>query len=486
MTAQQLKNSILQMAVQGKLVPQDLTDEPASVLLERIRVEKEELIKTGKTKNEKPLPPITGNEMPFEIPESWEWVRLGEVCSSITDGDHQPPPQVSQGIPFLVISNVSNGYIDWSNTRYVPEEYYDNIQTQRKPEIDDILFTVTGSYGIPLLVNEKRQFCFQRHIALLKPLQVNRTFILQLLQSPCVKMQCDENATGTAQKTVSLGTLRSLMIPLPPLAEQYRIVERIEQLLPHIADYDIVKQKLTALNAIFPEQLKKSILQSAVQGKLIKQDPNDKPVSALLERIRMEKEQLAKEGKIKKEKPLPPITEDEIPFDIPKSWKWVRLGNIGNWGSGATPNKGVPAYFQNGNIPWLLTGDLNDGHIQDIPSKITSLALQETSVRLNPIGSVLIAMYGATIGKVGILDIEATTNQACCACIPIEGVYNEFLFYFLMSQRDAFRSRGEGGAQPNISKEKIVATLFPLPPLAEQQRIVEKIDNLLPIIERCG
>ena len=249
------------------------------------------------------------------------------------------------------------------------------------------------------------------------------------------------------------------------------------------------------------QQLKNSILQMAVQGKLVPQDPNDEPASVLLERIRVEKEQLIKEGKIKKEKnpsvifrgadnlPYekvgknePVCIADEVPFDIPESWEWVRLGNIGDWGSGATPNRTTPEYY-NGNIPWLKTGDLNDNYITDIPETITELALAKTSVRLNPIGSVLIAMYGATIGKLGILKIPATTNQACCACVPFTDIYNEFLFYFLMSQKVAFVKRGEGGAQPNISKEKIVSTLMPLPPVAEQKRIVEKLRILQPYID---
>lgn len=175
---------------------------------------------------------------------------------------------------------------------------------------------------------------------------------------------------------------------------------------------------------------------------------------------------------------------DEIPFEIPESWEWVRLGFIGDWGSGATPSRTNKEYY-GGNIPWLKTGDLNDGIITNIPEKITELALEKTSVRLNPVGSVLIAMYGATIGKLGILNIPATTNQACCACLPIL-VNNNYLFYFLMSHKESFTKKAEGGAQPNISKEKIISTLFPLPPLAEQHRIVAKIEELLPYIERYG
>ena len=248
------------------------------------------------------------------------------------------------------------------------------------------------------------------------------------------------------------------------------------------------------------QQLKNSILQMAVQGKLVPQDPNDEPASVLLERIRAEKERLIKEKKIKREKnpsvifkgadntPYEKIGDevrslaDEVPFDIPDSWEWVRLGNIGDWGAGATPSRTHPEYY-GGNIPWLKTGDLTDSYIDAIPETITELALEKTSVRLNPAGSVLIAMYGATIGKLGILSIAATTNQACCACFPLGGLDNKYLFYFLMAQKPLFIKQGEGGAQPNISKEKIVSTLMPVPPLEEQRRIVVMLGRIFPIID---
>ena len=196
------------------------------------------------------------------------------------------------------------------------------------------------------------------------------------------------------------------------------------------------------------QQLKNSILQMAVQGKLVPQDPTDEPASVLLERIRAEKEKLIKEGKIKKEKnpsvifrgsdnlPYEKVGKevrciaDEIPFEIPENWEWVRLGSIGEWGAGATPSRTQPEYYKNGTIPWLKTGDLTDGYVTEIPESISQIALEKTSVKLNPAGSVLIAMYGATIGKLGILTFPATTNQACCACLPLNGVENLFLFYF--------------------------------------------------------
>lgn len=232
-----------------------------------------------------------------------------------------------------------------------------------------------------------------------------------------------------------------------------------------------------------PQELKNSILQLAIQGKLVEQRPEEGTAEELFARIQKEKQRLIKEGKIKKEKSLPEITEDEKPFEIPESWKWVRVGNCGSWGAGATPSRTNSEYY-GGTIPWLKTGDLNDGVIVEIPEYITELALEKTSVRLNPVDSVLMAMYGAIIGKLGILAIEATTNQACCACIPYEGVYNKYLFYYLMASRASFIKMGEGGAQPNISKEKIVNAMMPLPPFAEQKRIVAKIEELLPYIDR--
>lgn len=232
-----------------------------------------------------------------------------------------------------------------------------------------------------------------------------------------------------------------------------------------------------------PEQLKASILQYAIQGKLVEQRPEEGTGEELYQQMQTDKQTLIREKKIKKEKPLPDIIDDEIPFDVPESWKWVKVGNVGSWSSGATPSRTNPAYY-GGSIPWLKTGDLNDGFIQEVPEYITDLALEKTSVRLNPIGSVLMAMYGATIGKLGILEIPVTTNQACCACIPYAGMNNKYLFYYLMSMRQSYIRMAEGGAQPNISKEKIVNSLIPLPPAEEQKRIVAKIEELLPYADR--
>ena len=242
-------------------------------------------------------------------------------------------------------------------------------------------------------------------------------------------------------------------------------------------------RKMDDLHKRFPEDMKKSILQYAIQGKLVEQRPEEGTGAELYKQMQAEKQRLIKEKKIKKEKTLVEITDDEIPFDIPETWIWIRVGDVGSWGSGATPPRTNPAYY-GGSIPWLKTGDLNDGFIKEVPEFITELALEKTSVRLNPVGSVLMAMYGATIGKLGILEIPVTTNQACCACIPYAGMYNKYLFYYLMSMRQTYIGMAEGGAQPNISKEKIVNSILPLPPLEEQHRIVAKLEEILPLCER--
>ena len=242
--------------------------------------------------------------------------------------------------------------------------------------------------------------------------------------------------------------------------------------------------------------LRQKVLDLAIHGKLVPQNPNDESATVLLEKIRAEKAEKIKKGELKADKKDSFIfvgsdkrhyeqfadgtvkdIEDEIPFDVPEGWAWCRLGNIGKWQSGTTPNKKNLDYYKNGTIPWLLTGDLNDGLVTEIPNCITEKALKETSLKINPIGSVCIAMYGATIGKLGILNTPATTNQACCVCYEFYGINNKYLFYFLKEHKEEFIQQGFGGAQPNISKEKIVDTFIPLPPLSEQECIVKSIET---------
>lgn len=235
------------------------------------------------------------------------------------------------------------------------------------------------------------------------------------------------------------------------------------------------------------KKLRQKILDLAIHGKLVPQDPNDEPASVLLERIKAEKERLIKEGIIKRSKKSAKTSDtphyENVPFEVPEGWVWTTLGEVGTWQSGGTPSRSNKTYY-GGNIPWLKTGDLNDGLISYIPESITEEAVANSSAKINPTGSVLIAMYGATIGKLGILTFPATTNQACCACIEFNAIIQLYLFYFLLSQRNEFIAKGGGGAQPNISKEIIVNTFIPLPPLSEQQRIVMEIEKWFALIDQ--
>jgi len=520
MTAQQLKNSILQMAVQGKLVPQDPNDEPASVLLERIRTEKEQLIKEKKIKREKnpsvifkgadntPYEKIgdevrsLADEVPFDIPDSWEWVRIRSLGEIVRGSGIKRNETVQQGLPCVRYGELYTTYQTsfTSAVSFIAPDLYEKC---KHFSYGDVLMTLTGenkpdiAKAVAYLGTEP--IAASGDLAFWTQHGMNPLFLSYIMASPYIIARKVALATGDIIVHISGDKLGTILLPVPPLAEQERIVACIQEAELVIENYAIKATALQKLQDSFPEALKKSILQEAVQGKLVPQDPSDEPAEALLERIRAEKQRLIKEGKIKKDKHESVIfrrdnshyekldgvercIDDELPFEIPESWAWARLGNIGDWGSGATPSRTHPEYYD-GSIPWLKTGDLTDSYITDIPEGISQLALEKTSVRLNESGSVLMAMYGATIGKLGILTYSATTNQACCACKPVYGVETLFLFYFLMSQRTAFIKRGEGGAQPNISKEKIVTTLMPLPPLAEQHRIVQRIEELLPLVK---
>ena len=366
MTAEQLKNSILQMAVQGKLVPQDPNDEPASELIKRIREEKERLIKEGKIKKEKnpsyifrgedniPYEKVGKNEpvsiadeVPFEIPESWEWVRLSTICTKLVDGDHNPPKGVNFVTPFIMASstNINNdALVDLEKVRYLSEEVFIKENERTSASAGDIFFTSVGSLGRSCVYDGSLNICFQRSVSVITTLIYNY-YLKFFFDCGYFQKKVIKEATGTAQKGFYLNQLSSSLIPVPPLEEQKRIVNEIKKQLPHIYEYDIKKQKLDAINESFPEALKKSILQEAVMGKLVPQDSNDEPASVLLKRIRDEKQRLIAEGKLKKDKHesiiyrrdnshyeklegIERCIDDEIPFEIPESWEWVRLSDV--------------------------------------------------------------------------------------------------------------------------------------------------------------
>lgn len=477
MTPEQLRASILQQAMEGKLVKQDPNDEPASILLEKITKEKARLIKEKKIKRTKKLPEITDDEKPFDIPGSWEWVRLGQLASSVRYG-FTDSAKGSGNARFIRITDIQHGSVNWNNVPFcnVPSEKLDDLRLLN----NDILIARTGgTVGKSFIVHDVEQTSvFASYLIRIRMVNIQLTnFIAYFLQSPLYWKAISEKQSGTGQPNVNASKLSEIIIPFPPLAEQKRIVAKIDQIMPLVDEYAEAYDKLKKLDDGFNDKLKQSLLQYAMEGKLVKQDPNDEPASVLLEKIAEEKARLIREKKIKRTKKLPEVTDDEKPFEIPDSWEWVRLSEIGSWGAGATPSRSHPEYY-GGNIPWLKTGDLNDGIVNETTETITEDGVENSSVKINKAGNVLIAMYGATIGKLGIAGKSMTTNQACCGCDIFEGVYNWYLFYYLLAMRATLVSMGAGGAQPNISKTKIEHFPFPLPPLAEQKRIVAKLDQL--------
>lgn len=522
MTAKELMQSLLQAAVQGKLVAQDPNDEPASNLLERIRKDKKQLIKAKKIKAPKQDSIIyrkddgsyyeligkdekcIDEEIPFDIPASWEWVRLGSISEYIQRGKS---PKYSSIEKYPVIAQKCNQWAGFSieKAKFIGPETLASYTAERILKDDDLLWNSTGLGTVGRMAiykssaNPYELAVADGHVTVIRLMNsfICNQFIYSYIASPAVQLIIESQTSGsTKQKELNLSTVISYLVPVPPLSEQKRIVSKIEELKPLIDKYDTIYTALDALDASYPKLMKQSLLQDAIQGKLVPQNPEDEPASKLLEKIQAEKQALIKAGKLKPSKFESTIyqkedgsyyerigkdekcIDSEIPFPIPQNWAWARLGNVGDWKAGSTPNRGNSAYYTNGQIPWLKTGDLTDDYILNIPENITQVALDSCSLRLNPAGAVLIAMYGATIGKLGILTYPATTNQACCACETSAAVYNLYLFYFLMAWKVQFVQKGEGGAQPNISKEKIVTTLLPLPPIEEQHRIVLKIDEL--------
>ena len=510
-----LREKVLDLAIRGKLVPQDPNDEPSSVLLERIRAEKQRMVKDGKIKakdikNDTIIFKGEDNlhyekfadgsikciedEIPFEVPEGWAWARMSSLTQDLPYGTSKKSSSRGK-IAVLRMGNLQQGEIDYS----------DLVYSSDKEDIDkylltygDLLFNRTNSsewVGKTAIYRGEVSAIYAGYLIRIRSF-LDAEYLNSVMNSKYAKEICLLVKTDAVnQSNINATKLGRFLIPVPPLSEQVRISNMVSEALYWNNFIEIKKLELEQ----YIQQIKSKILDLAIRGKLVPQNPNDEPASVLLERIRAEKEELIKQGKIKRDKKETIIfrgddnsyyekigndiicIDEELPFDIPHNWSWCRLGNIGDWAAGSTPSRSYPEYY-NGTIPWLKTGDLNDGYITNIPESISEEALKNTSVRLNPSGSVLIAMYGATIGKLGILTFPATTNQACCACSPLDGINNHYLFYYLLSQKDNFVYRSVGGAQPNISKEKIVTTLMPVPPYEEQRQILDKIDIFFDLI----
>ena len=483
MNAQDLKNSILQRAIEGKLVPQRAEEGTARDLLAEIRAEKEKLIKEKKITKTTPLPEISDDEKPFEIPESWEWVRLSDVID-VRDGTHNTPPYYKTGVPLVTSKNLSNGQLDFSDVKYISEDNAMEINKRSKVEKGDILFAMIGSIGNPVLVTEDRAFCI-KNVALFKNFstKINMKYIFWLLVF--LQNEMKTIASGGVQSFISLKVFRNYIIPLPPIAEQHRIVARIEELQPDIDAYDKAQTELRTIEQRFPDDMKKSLLQYAIEGKLVPQRKEEGTARDLLAEIRAEKEKLIKEKKIKKTKPLPEITDDEKPFDIPDSWEWVKLGEISTYGY--KTNK-ITASDMEPDM-WIL--DLQDiekdtGHI--IRHKFVKCCTIKGDRTIFHKGDLLYSKLRPYLKKILIAPADGICTSELVPFQVYKGINAHYILWWLHSPFITLKVNASsyGVKMPRVGKETMINLLVPLPPLAEQHRIVARLEEMLPFCRQLA
>ena len=466
MNAQQLKNAILKEAIEGRLVPQDPNDEPASVLLDKIRKEKARLVKEGKLKK-KDLEetPISEDEKPFEIPESWEWVRISDISESFIGLTYKPTDVSTNGWIVLRSSNIQEGILDYNDIVKVNVEVSEKLRVR----VNDIIICarngskkLVGKSALVREVNEPTTFGAFMAICRTQFYE----YMAKYLLSPLFFQQLRKDSDTTTINQLTQKNFNRYLVPLPPLAEQKRIVAKIEELLPKVEEYGKAQEALDKLNEELPERLKKSILQEAIEGRLVPQDPNDEPASVLLDKIRKEKAKLVKEGKLKK-KDLEetPISEDEIPFKIPESWEWCKIENI-TVSIGNKTNQIQTKEIQNeGKVPVVSQGQkLIDGYSNEVEKTIHELPL---------------VMFGDHTRNVKLIDFpfvigaDGTKFFKPILCNP------KYIYYVVFYISSKLRNRGYARHYSLLKDE-----VFPLPPLSEQHRIVAKIEQLMKEIDK--
>ena len=486
MTARQLKNAILQEAIQGRLVPQDPNDEPASVLLERIRKEKQQLVKEGKLKK-KDLEekPISEDEIPFEIPESWEWVRWGML------GEYKKGPFGSSLTKSMFVPQSDEAVKVYEQKNAIQKDYTlgDYFISKEKYETmtgftvrpGDIIVSCAGTIGETYLLPPEAPIGIINQALMRAKLHLDSIIPFWLLHFQYILLIENRlKGSGSAIKNIPpFEVLKAMPVPLPPLAEQKRIVAKIEELLPKVEEYGKAQEKLNKLNEELPERLKKSILQEAIEGRLVPQDPSDEPASALLAKIREDKKQLVKEGKLKKkgfeEKP---ISEEEIPFDIPESWEWCRLESLMEFINGRAYKK--DELLDKGKYKVLRVGNLftNDSWYysnMELP--------EEKYCYKDDLLYAWSASFGPYIwtGEKTIFHYHIWNVKYNC-----DVLYREYLYYFFLIDKMKIRNSTTGSTMVHVSMENMKPRLIPLPPLAEQKRIVAKIEELLSKIDKLN
>ena len=482
MTPQQLKNAILQQAIQGKLVEQRAEEGIGQELYKVIQEEKQKLIEEGKLKKQKALPEITEDEIPFEIPESWKWVRLGEISTYSQTKMKINVAEIETPMWSLDLEDIEkeSGKIIrrvMTNDRKISGEKIIFKKGQ-------ILYSKLRPYLKKILIAPDNGVCSSELVPFDMIGNCNSRFIIYVLKSAYVDFLINSVTYGVKMPRVGTDTMINLLIPLPPLAEQKRIVEIIEELLPLVERYEKAWARLEELNKKFPLDMQKAILGQAIQGKLVEQRAEEGTGQELFEAIQEEKQKLIEEDKLKKQKALPEITEEEIPFEIPETWKWVRLGDLAKVTGGYAFKSNE---FTEQGVRVIRISDFNENGF--VNSKIVRHTYDDTlQMFLIEKKNILLCMTGGTVGKsLFVKDVEEPmmTNQRVATIKPLFNLSSEYINYNILSfivQKTIVDSKNS--TNDNISMDTIKSFLIPLPPLAEQKRIVDKIEELLPLVEK--
>ena len=488
MTAEQLKASILQLAMQGKLVEQRLDEGTGEELYKEIQTEKKRLLKEGLLKKQKPLLEITEEEMPFDIPESWKWVKLGDISSYAQPKEKMSPKDITPEMWSLNLEDIEKGTGKVLNHVLAKERKIRGDKVRFKK--GNILYSKLRPYLLKILIADKEGITTPE----LVPFYIyginDSIFFLWYLRSPYVDNTVNSVSYGVKMPRVGTETMVNLLVPLPPFAEQKRIVAKIEELMPFVEQYAAASTMLNTLNASFPETMKKSILQEAVQGKLVPQDPNDEPASVLLERIAEEKKRLIREGKIKKQKPLPAITENEIPFDIPESWEWVRLLDLAI--AIVDCPHSTPKYLdeKTGYFALGTKGIGEEGIIRGFFNIDKDTYLKRIE-RLEPRGNdIVYSREGSIICRAAILP----NNKKICLGQRVmlircpQSVSVGYLQQYLMADSTVaiLTKNYKGVGVKHINVADVSNLLVPIPPMNEQNRIVDKIKQMIPLIRKMN
>jgi type I restriction enzyme S subunit len=540
--AKDLRNSILQQAVEGKLVDQDPADEPASALLDRIRTERRKLVQEGKLKYPKggesvifagadghyyethidkkghsSEPACIDNEIPFEIPSSWGWARLEDICKAIVDCPHSTPQYLTVKTGYTAIdTNCIDDKWQLTMLRNLSKDSYEKRVRNYVPCIGDIVFSREGSIGKSIILNQQN-VCLGQRVMLMSTLPqvlLNR-YCLIVLSSPYAWSLYSAANIGTGVKHINVSMVKNLLVPLPPIAEQHRIVEKTERLMPLVNDYEILADNRNKLDEILLKRLRNSILQQAVEGKLVDQDPADEPASALLDRIRTERRKLVQEGKLKYPKggesvifagadghyyethidkkghsSEPACIDNEIPFEIPSSWGWTRLENIADLKSGLGYRKSDLEFRSPRMIRVLRGGNIGDSCAPVI--KDTDIFISDRFVDENLIlrdGQIITPAVTSleNVGKSAL--IENTDGKTVCGgfvffLTPLfsSDVFSQYLYCYLTSPshisfcKDSVKKSGQ--AFYNLSKSVLNTAMIAIPPLAEQRRICQRVHEL--------